>query len=278
MKSRRAAPSSKDTRPRRTAVTRPSPIHRADGSPIRVLLISDEPVLASLVKMSLHDEGWIVQLARTGDDAIAALDRFGADVLVVDMPLCDIDVSHVLGRVRNADVYTPMLFLITEVAVKQRRAATTPGVDDYLVKPFSLEQLAATLRSLLHRSWQLPPDVETLTIGDLVIDGISRDVIWGGATVSLSRIEFELLRFLARNPGRVVSRDEILDRVWNYDAAIRAENVDGVIFCIRRKIGGGEHPVIHTVRGQGFMLGVPERAGALDKSGQQHQGVRSRPT
>ncbi|OBK38788.1 DNA-binding response regulator [Mycobacterium sp. 1245111.1] len=238
--------------PRRIAVKQPPPLRRADGSPIRVVLFGEEPGLASLVKMSLHYEGWIVDLVRTCDDAVATLDHLAADVLVVDMPVSDFDVSHVLRRVRTTDVYTPSLFLIAQVLVEKRRVATTMGADDYLGKPFSLEQLAARLRALLRRSWQLPPDNEIITIGDLVIDGVSREVTCCGTTLPLSSTEFELLRFLARNPARAITRDEILDRVWNYNATVRGSNVDIYISYLRKKIK--EQPVIHTVRGVGFML------------------------
>lgn len=258
MTSKRATPIVKDTRlPRRTAAKQPPPLRRADGSPIRVVVLGEEPALASLVKMSLHYEGWIVELVRTCDDTVASLSNIGADVLVVDMPASDNDVSHILRRIRSTDVYTPALFLIAQVSVERRRAATTMGADDYLGKPFSLEQLAARLRALLRRSWQLPPDNEILTVGNLVIDGVSREVTRSGTKLPLSSTEFELLRFLARNPGRAITRDEILDRVWNYNATVRSSNVDIYISYLRKKINDGEQPIIHTVRGVGFVLTPP---------------------
>ncbi|MGH3637133.1 MAG: response regulator transcription factor, partial [Mycobacterium sp.] len=151
--------------------------------------------------------------------------------------------------------YTPTLFLTARDSVMDRVTGLTAGADDYMTKPFSLEELVARLRGLLRRSNRLaPPAEEVLTVGDLTLDAATREVTRGARPVSLTSTEFELLRFLMRNPRRALTRTEILDRVWNYDFAGRTSIVDLYISYLRKKIDAGEDPMIHTVRGVGYML------------------------
>jgi two-component system response regulator TrcR len=246
-------------RPRQAILGQLPRINRADGSPIRVLLVDDEPALTNLVKMALHYEGWDVDIAHNGRDAIAKFDKVGPDVLVLDIMLPDVDGLRILERVREADTYTPTLFLTARDSVMDRVTGLTAGADDYMTKPFSLEELVARLRGLLRRATQLtPPATETLNVGDLRVDAASREVNRDGTPISLSSTEFELLRFLMRNPRRALSRTEILDRVWNYDFAGRTSIVDLYISYLRKKIDSGRKPMIHTVRGIGYMLRPPE--------------------
>lgn len=246
-------------RPRQAILGQLPRIHRADGSPIRVLLVDDEPALTNLVKMALHYEGWDVEVAHDGQEAIAKLDKVGPDVLVLDIMLPDVDGLEILRRVRESDVYTPTLFLTARDSVMDRVTGLTSGADDYMTKPFSLEELVARLRGLLRRSSHLErPADEALRVGDLTLDGASREVIRDGTPISLSSTEFELLRFLMRNPRRALSRTEILDRVWNYDFAGRTSIVDLYISYLRKKIDSDREPMIHTVRGIGYMLRPPE--------------------
>jgi two-component system response regulator TrcR len=249
----------RDQRPRQAILGRLPRINRADGSPIRVLLVDDEPALTNLVKMALHYEGWVVDVAHNGREAVAKFDTSTPDVLVLDIMLPDIDGLQILARVREADAYTPTLFLTARDSVMDRVTGLTAGADDYMTKPFSLEELVARLRGLLRRSSHLAaPDDEVLTIGDLTLDGASREATRAGAPMSLSSTEFELLRFLMRNPRRALTRTEILDRVWNYDFAGRTSIVDLYISYLRKKIDSGKEPMIHTVRGVGYMLRPPE--------------------
>ncbi len=246
-------------RPRQAILGQLPRINRADGSPIRVLLVDDEPALTNLVKMALHYEGWDVDIAHNGRDAIAKFDKGGPDVLVLDIMLPDVDGLRILERVREADNYTPTLFLTARDSVMDRVTGLTAGADDYMTKPFSLEELVARLRGLLRRATQLtPPAAETLSVGDLRVDAASREVTRDGTPISLSSTEFELLRFLMRNPRRALSRTEILDRVWNYDFAGRTSIVDLYISYLRKKIDSGRKPMIQTVRGIGYMLRPPE--------------------
>jgi two-component system, OmpR family, response regulator TrcR len=251
--------SARDQRPRRAILGQLPRISRADGSPIRVLLVDDEPALTNLVKMALHYEGWTVEVAHNAREAVAKFDKIGPDVLVLDIMLPDMDGLQILQRVRESDAYTPALFLTARDSVMDRVTGLTAGADDYMTKPFSLEELVARLRGLLRRSNHLaPPAEEGLKVGDLVLDGASREVTRAGTPISLTSTEFDLLHFLMRNPRRALTRAEILDRVWNYDFAGRTSIVDLYISYLRKKIDAGREPMIHTVRGVGYMLRSPE--------------------
>ena len=204
----------RDLRPRQAILGQLPRIHRADGSPIRVLLVDDEPALTNLVKMALHYEGWIVDVAHYGQEAVTKFNETGPDVLVLDIMLPDVDGLDILQRIRECDAYTPTLFLTARDSVTDRVTGLTAGADDYMTKPFSLEELVVRLRGLVRRSSHLTgPAHEVLKVGDLTLDGASREVTRGRRSVPLSTTEFELLRLLMRNPRRALSRTEILDRV-----------------------------------------------------------------
>jgi two-component system response regulator TrcR len=222
------------------------------------LLVDDEPALTNLVKMALHYEGWTVEVAHNGREAVSKFDDVEPDVLVLDIMLPDVDGLQILQRIRESGPYTPTLFLTARDSVMDRVTGLTAGADDYMTKPFSLEELVARLRGLLRRSSHLaPPAEDQLTVGDLTLDGASHEVTRAGTPISLSSTEFELLRFLMRNPRRALTRTEILDRVWNYDFAGRTSIVDLYISYLRKKIDAGRDPMIHTVRGVGYMLRAP---------------------
>jgi two-component system response regulator TrcR len=228
---------------------------RPDGSPIRVLLVDDERALTNLVKMALQYEGWEIDVAH---DAREAIDKYRAntpDILVLDIMLPDMDGLGVLQQIRDGDTYTPTLFLTARDSVMDRVTGLTAGGDDYMTKPFSLEELVARLRGLLRRSaYMTPEDEEALTVGDLHLDGGSHEVSRNGILISLTSTEFELLRFLMRNPRKALSRKDILRRVWNYDFGGRSSIVDLYVSYLRKKIDAGRQPMIHTVRGVGYML------------------------
>jgi two-component system, OmpR family, response regulator TrcR len=161
----------------------------------------------------------------------------------------------VLEEIRESGTYTPTLFLTARDSVADRVTGLTAGGDDYMTKPFSLEELVARLRGLLRRSAYLAPtDGETLTVGDLVLDSATREVTRGDEPISLTSTEFELLRFLMRNPRRALSRKEILQRVWDYDFGGRSSIVDLYVSYLRKKIDAGREPMLQTVRGVGYML------------------------
>ncbi|MBO9577153.1 MAG: response regulator transcription factor [Microbacteriaceae bacterium] len=231
---------------------------RADGSPIRVVVVDDEEPLADLLTMALRYEGWDVRTAGTGQAALTAVREHRPDIVVLDVMLPDLDGLEVLQRLRAGGEQVPVLFLTAKDAVADRVAGLTVGGDDYVTKPFSLEELVARLRALLRRSPTLV-DGETglLRVGDLVMDEEAYEVSRAGVPVDLTATEFELLRFLMRNPRRVVSKDQILDRVWSYEAEVRPTVVELYISYLRKKIDTIGEPMIHTVRGFGYVLKAP---------------------
>ena len=241
---------------RRRAVLAKLPrMYRADGSPIRVLLVDDEVVLTSLVSLALAYEGWVVDIAHDGATALQLYRDTRPDVVVLDIMLPDTDGIRLLRQLRDIEQTFPTLFLTARDSVDDRIIGLTAGGDDYMTKPFSLEELVARLRGLLRRSILTSSDEDSrIVVGDLLLDETSYEVNRGGEPVQLTMTEFELLRFLMRNPRRVLSRSQILDQVWNYDFAGKASIVDLYVSYLRKKIDAGRSPMIQTVRGVGYML------------------------
>ena len=239
-----------------SASTAAPKLHRADGSPVRVVVVDDEPALSDLLSMALRYEGWNVKTAAEGRTAIQLIREFQPDVVVLDVMLPDIDGLAVLKRLRDDGQDTPILFLTAKDALDDRIAGLTAGGDDYVTKPFSLEELVARLRGLIRRSSVVVTDSTDplLRVGDLVLDEESYEVRRDGRLIELTATEFELLRFLMRNPRRVMSKAQILDRVWSYDFGGRSSIVEIYISYLRKKIDAGEAPMIHTVRGVGYMI------------------------
>jgi two-component system OmpR family response regulator len=220
-----------------------------------VLVVDDEVNIAELVSMALRYEGWEVRAAHTGSKAVAAAKDLKPDAVVLDMMLPDFDGLEVLRRMRATQPDLPVVFLTARDAVEDRIAGLTAGGDDYVTKPFSLEELVARLRALMRRAGaQQAVTSSVLTVGDLELDEDSHEVRRGGQDVMLTATEFELLRFLMRNPRRVLSKAQILDRVWNYDFGGQANVVELYISYLRKKIDAGHEPMIHTMRGAGYVL------------------------
>ncbi|WP_063835346.1 response regulator transcription factor [Streptomyces sp. NRRL S-118] len=229
---------------------------RSDGSPVRVLVVDDEASLAELLSMALRYEGWDVHSAGDGAGAVRAARECRPDAVVLDVMLPDMDGLAVLGRVRRELPHVPVLFLTAKDAVEDRIAGLTAGGDDYVTKPFSLEEVVARLRGLIRRSGAAATarSESLLVVGDLVLDEDSHEVTRGGAGVHLTATEFELLRYLMRNPRRVLSKAQILDRVWSYDFGGQANVVELYISYLRKKIDAGRPPMIHTRRGAGYLI------------------------
>ena len=233
----------------------PTPLTRADGSPLRVLVVDDEPNIADLVALALRYEGWEAFTANSGNKAVRAAKDHEPDALVLDVMLPDFDGLEVLRRVRAGFPDVPVLFLTARDAVEDRVAGLTAGGDDYVTKPFAIEELVARLRGLMRRAGARQAEVSNvLTVGDLELDEDSHEVRRGGDEISLTATEFELLRFLMRNPRRVLSKAQILDRVWNYDFGGQANIVELYISYLRKKIDHEREPMIHTMRGAGYVL------------------------
>ena len=234
--------------------TSPS-LTRLDGSPLRVLVVDDEPNIAELVRMALRYEGWEVDVAHNGTKAVTTAKANRPDAVVLDMMLPDIDGMETLRRLRGHLPDIPVVFLTARDSVEDRVAGLTAGGDDYVTKPFSLEELVARVRALLRRAGaQAAEATSVLTVGDLQLDEDSHEVRRGDDDIMLTATEFELLRYLMRNPRRVLSKAQILDRVWNYDFGGQANVVELYISYLRKKIDAGRKPMIHTMRGAGYVL------------------------
>ena len=228
---------------------------RPDGSAVRVMVVDDEPSLAELMASVLRYEGWEVRTTGDGLSAVRTGREFRPDAVVLDVMLPDLGGLEVLRRLRTELPRMCVLFLTARDSVEDRIAGITAGADDYVTKPFSLEEVLARLRGLLRRAEiaRGHGDAE-LAVGDLTMDEDAREVRRAGTLIELTATEFELLRFLMRNPRRVLSKAQILDRVWNYDFGGQAHVVELYISYLRKKIDAGGEPLIHTVRGVGYVL------------------------
>jgi two-component system OmpR family response regulator len=228
---------------------------RADGNPITVLVVDDEAVLAEMVSMALRYEGWNIATAGDGSSAIASARANRPDVVVLDVMLPDMSGLDVLHKLREENPQLPVLLLTAKDAIEDRIAGLTAGGDDYVTKPFSIEEVVLRLRALLRRTGVTTMDSGAqLVVGDLVLDEDSHEVTRAGEPVSLTSTEFELLRFMMRNAKRVLSKAQILDRVWSYDFGGRSNIVELYISYLRKKIDSGREPMIHTLRGAGYVL------------------------
>lgn len=229
---------------------------RADGTPVRALVVDDEPAISELVSMALRYEKFDVRTAATGRTAVAAAKEFAPDVVVLDIMLPDFDGLEVMRKIREAEGDVPVLFLTAKDAVADRVVGLTAGGDDYVTKPFSVEELVARVRGLVRRTVQTTESVEdpTITVGDLTLNEETYEVFRGDHRIELTATEFELLRYLMRNPKRVLSKSQILDRVWSYDFGGRSSIVEIYISYLRKKIDTLGPALIHTVRGVGYVL------------------------
>jgi two-component system OmpR family response regulator len=230
-------------------------LRRVDGQPVRVLVVDDESTLTELLSMALRYEGWEVQSAGDGLSAVRTARTFRPNAVILDMMLPDMNGLEVLRKLRAELADVPVLFLTAKDAVEDRVAGLTAGGDDYVTKPFSLEEVVARLRGLMRRATAMAKAEPTLlVVGDLTLDEDSREVRRGGDLINLTATEYELLRYLMRNPRRVLSKVQILDRVWNYDFGGQANVVELYISYLRKKIDAGRTPMIHTMRGAGYVL------------------------
>ncbi|WP_022867303.1 response regulator transcription factor [Schaalia vaccimaxillae] len=228
---------------------------RADGTPARILVVDDEAVLAELLAASLRHQGWDTKTAGNGWEGLDLADDFDPDIVVLDIQMPGLDGMETLSRLRKKNPHLPVLFLTARDAVADRVAGLRAGADDYVTKPFDLDEVTARIDALLRRSGMASATVShVLTVGDLVLDEDSHDVTRDGEPVSLTNTEFELLRYLMENPNVVLSKSQILDRVWSYDFGGQANVVELYISYLRKKLETDRTPMIHTVRGAGYIL------------------------
>jgi two-component system OmpR family response regulator len=231
---------------------------RPDGSAVRALVVDDEASLAEVLASVLRFEGWEVRTAGAGADAIRIARELRPDAVLLDVMLPDMGGLEVLRRLRADHPSVCVLFLTARDAVEDRIAGITAGGDDYVTKPFSLEEVLARLRGLLRRAGHAQTQSgDALTVADLTMDEDAREVRRGGDLIELTTTEFELLRYFMRNPRRVLSKPQILDRVWKYDFGGQAHVVELYVSYLRKKIDAGREPLLHTVRGVGYVLKPP---------------------
>jgi two-component system OmpR family response regulator len=232
-----------------------TPLAHADGTSLRALVVDDEPNLADVLVNMLTFEGWTARQANDAASAEAIAAEFAPDVVVLDVMLPDRSGFDVLHRLRAANPALCVLFLTARDAVEDRIAGITAGADDYVTKPFSMEEVLARLRGLVRRAGLAQaPGNASIVVGDLTMDEDAREVKRGDQLIELTATEFELLRYLMCNPRRVLSKGQILDRVWSYDFGGQAHVVELYISYLRKKIDRGRDPMIHTVRSVGYVL------------------------
>lgn len=228
---------------------------RHDGSPIEVLVVDDEPALGDLVAMALRYEGWLVKAACDGASAIKKAADEKPDIVVLDIMLPDmsgLDVLHELHRIRPE---LPVLLLTAKDTIEDRIAGLSAGGDDYVTKPFNVEEMVLRMRALVRRSGiGFAADSAQLVVGDLVLDEDSREVTRAGAEINLTATEFEVLRLMMNNPRRVLTKAQILRAVWDWDFEGRSNVVELYISYLRKKIDADRTPMIQTVRGIGYVL------------------------
>ncbi|MET7333032.1 response regulator transcription factor [Nonomuraea sp. NPDC005650] len=221
--------------------------------PARVLVVDDEPNIRALLSQTLRLVSFEVRTAETGAEAVTAAREFDPDIVVLDVMLADFDGFEVARRLGER---IPVLFLTARDRVEDRVQGLTLGADDYVAKPFSLEEVVLRIRAILRRSRSTPRN-DVLRYADLELDSAAHQVSRAGVPVDLSPTEFNLLEYLLTNAGRVVSKAQILDSVWHYDFDGDSSIVESYVYYLRKKIDKWEPQLIHTVRGVGYTLRTP---------------------
>lgn len=225
----------------------------------RILVVDDEPSISDLISTSLRFVGFDVRTAATGSQALSVAEEFKPHAIILDVMLPDQDGFEVCRQIRNEGFNVGVLFLTAKDGMEDKVAGLTIGGDDYMTKPFSLEELVARLRALLRRIGvvEMDHDDEKIRFADLELDEATHEVRRAGNLLDLSPTEFLLTRYLLINSDRVVSKAQILDHVWEYDFRGDAGIVETYISYLRKKIDIYQPPLIHTVRGVGYRLRVP---------------------
>ena len=235
-------------------------MNRMKENSTKVLVVDDEPNIVELLTVSLKFQGFEVATATSGLQALEVAPEFKPDAFILDVMMPGMDWVELVPKLRSLGFEGPVLFLTAKDAVEHRIHGLTIGADDYVTKPFSLEEVITRLRVILRRGAQVAEEVEddnVLTYDDLVLNDDTHEVTKGGTVVELSPTEFNLLRYLMLNAEVVLSKPKILDNVWHYDFGGDGNVVESYISYLRRKIDTGDVPLIHTVRGVGYVLRKP---------------------
>ena len=245
-----------------TPVTAPTAPIAPTAVKHRILVVDDEPSITELIATSLRFVGFEVRTAATGFEALTAAEEFHPHALLLDVMLPDLNGFEVCRRLRSNGIDIGVLFLTARDTTEDKVAGLTVGGDDYVTKPFSLEELVARVRALLRRTGVIASEIddEIISFADLSLNEATHEVYRSGNLIELSPTEFTLLRYLLINAGRVVSKSQILDHVWQYDFRGDAGIVETYISYLRKKIDIYEPPLIHTVRGVGYRLRLPPKA------------------
>jgi len=227
----------------------------------RILVVDDESSISDLIATSLKFVGFEVRTAATGSQALTIAEEFKPHAMILDVMLPDLDGFEVCRKIRNEGIEVGVLFLSAKDEMKDKVQGLTIGGDDYMTKPFSLEELVARLRALLRRIGAVPQSIEDekIRFADLELDEATHEVRRAGKLLELSPTEFTLLRYLLINADRVVSKAQILDHVWDYDFGGDAGIVETYISYLRKKIDVFNPPLIHTVRGVGYRIRIPAK-------------------
>jgi len=224
----------------------------------RLLVVDDEPNILELLSVSLRFSGFEVATASNGLEALTVARGFRPDLVVLDVMMPGLDGFEVVRRLRGEGTRVPVLFLTAKDGTEDKVQGLTLGGDDYVTKPFSLEELVARIRAVLRRGGAVQqPASSRLVFADVELDEDSHEVWKAGEAVALSPTEFNLLRYLMQNPGRVLSKTQILDHVWHYDFGGEANVVESYVSYLRRKVDTTEPRLLHTLRGVGYVLRVP---------------------
>ena len=223
----------------------------------KVLIVDDEPSISELVSTALRYEGFQVETAASGSEALRAVTSSHPDLVLLDVQLPDFDGFVVQSRLANVGIRLPIIFLTARDATADKVRGLSLGADDYITKPFSIDELIARVRVALRRSGHGEPAPTALIFADLELHEDAHEVIRAGQVVNLTPTEFKLLRYLMSNPRRVLSKHQILMQVWRYDFDGDATVVETYIGYLRRKIDVLGVPLIHTVRGVGYCLRLP---------------------
>jgi two-component system OmpR family response regulator len=231
----------------------------SDNTNYRILVVDDESSISDLISTSLRFVGFEVRTAATGSEALTVAEEFKPHAVVLDVMLPDSDGFEVCRQLRSEGLNIGVLFLTAKDGMEDKVAGLTIGGDDYMTKPFSLEELVARLRALLRRIGvaEINTDDEKIRFADLELNEATHEVRRGGVLIEMSPTEFQLLRYLLINADRVVSKSQILDHVWQYDFRGDAGIVETYISYLRKKIDIFDPPLIHTVRGVGYRLRLP---------------------
>jgi two-component system, OmpR family, response regulator len=227
------------------------------AEPHRVLVVDDEPNIVDVVSMALRFQGFTVQSAVTGREALAAVSSFRPHLMVLDVMLPDMEGFAVAQRLGAQRADVPIIYLTARDATEDKVRGLTNGGDDYVTKPFSLEELIARVRMILRRTGRAEPESSRPVFEDLELDEDTREVTRAGAQIELTATEYRLLRYLMLNPRRVLTRAQLLDHVWNYDFGGDARVLETYVSYLRKKIDVDGPALIHTVRGVGYSLRLP---------------------